>query len=133
MGEGIGFTALLPIPAKDKMCVETVGGAWSNGQRSRPQTSSKVGSRVAVTLGPGLWAAVAAVQREGRAGGDRIGAAGVLLPQVAADDVIKSGWCWRHTRLCLLSNGWSLRVNVNRAGQSRGQNWTFWARFGLPG
>lgn len=83
-----------------------------------------------MALGTGLRAAVAAVQREGRAGRDRIGAVGVLLPQVALDDVIKSGWGWRHTILDLLSNGWSLGGRVNRTGQLR-RNWTILGKIRL--
>lgn len=75
---------------------------------------------MAVAVGAGLRATVAAVQREGRASGDRIGAAGMLLPQVAPDDVIKSGWGWRHARLHLLPHGRGLDRGVNMTGQSLG-------------
>lgn len=87
-----------------------------------------------MALGARLRAAVAAIQREGGAGGDRIGAAGMLLPQVAPDNIIKSGVGWRHTRLELLSNGWSLGGEGKQVLVSLEDETGFtWENYGSPG
>lgn len=49
-------------------------------------------------------------EREGGAGGDGIGAAGVLFPQVLGDDAVE-GRGGRQVALQLLLHGWSL---INR-------------------
>lgn len=56
-------------------------------QHPAPQAGGEVGRGLPPLLG--LGAAVGGVQRKGGAGGDRIGAAGVLFPQVLGDDAVE--------------------------------------------
>lgn len=74
-------------------------------QHPAPQAGGEVGRR----LSPLLWlrTAVGGVQGERGAGGDRVGAAGVLFPQVLRDDAVESRG-GRKVALQLLLHGWSL-------------------------
>lgn len=74
-------------------------------QHPAPQAGGEVGRR----LSPLLWlrTAVGGVQGERGAGGDRVGAAGVLFPQVLRDDAVKCRG-GRKVALQLLLHGWSL-------------------------
>lgn len=74
-------------------------------QHPAPQAGSEVGRRLSPLLG--LRTAVGGVQGERGAGGDRVGAAGVLFPQVLRDDAVE-GRGGRKVALQLLLHGWSL-------------------------
>lgn len=74
-------------------------------KHSAPQACREVGRRLPPLLG--LGAAVGGEEREGRAGGDGVGAAGVLFPQVLRDDAVE-GRGGRKVALQLLLHGWSL-------------------------
>lgn len=70
-----------------------------------PEAGGEIGRRLPPLLW--LWAAVGGEEGERGAGGDRIRAAGVLLPQVLCDDAVQ-GWRGRKVALQLLLHGWSL-------------------------
>ena len=74
-------------------------------QHPAAQAGGEVGRRLSPLLG--LRTAVGGVQGERGAGGDRVGAAGVLFPQVLGDDAVE-GRRGRKVALQLLLHGWSL-------------------------
>lgn len=74
-------------------------------QHPAAQASGEVGRCLSPLLG--LGAAVGGEEGKGGAGGDRIGAAGVLLPQVLGDDAVEARGR-RNVSLQLLLQDWSL-------------------------
>lgn len=74
-------------------------------QHPAPQTGGEVGGCLSPLFG--LWAAVRGEKGERRTGGDGVGAAGVLLPQVLCDDAVK-GRRRRQVALQLLFHSRSL-------------------------
>lgn len=74
-------------------------------QHPAPQAGGEVWRRLPPLLR--LGAAVGGVKRKGGAGGDRIGAASVLLPQVLGDDAVE-GRGGGEVALQLLLHGGSL-------------------------
>lgn len=97
------------VPAVDQVPVQTapVHGAVLRVQPA-PQAGGEVGGRLAPLRG--LGAAVGGEQGEGGAGGDGVGAAGVLLPQVLGDDAVQGGR-GRQVALHRLPHGGRLRTD----------------------
>lgn len=101
------------LPAKYEMSIQapSVHTSVFRVQHPAPQASGEVGRCLSSLLG--LWAAVGGEQRERGACGDRVGAAGVLFPQVLSNDAVE-GWRGRKVVFHLLFHCWSLTKREER-------------------
>lgn len=86
-------------------------------QHPAAQAGGEVGRRLSSLLR--LGAAVRGEEGERGAGGDGVGAAGVLLPQVLGDDAVE-GRRGGEVALQLLLHGWSLRDGARIKRRHRG-------------
>lgn len=95
------------LPAKYQVSIKaaSVHASILRVQHPAPQAGGEVWRRLPPLLR--LGAAVGGVKRKGGAGGDGVGAAGVLLPQVLGDDAVE-GRGGGEVALQLLLHGWSL-------------------------
>lgn len=86
-----GRPSVCLLPAKYQVSVQTasVHSSVLRVQHPAAQAGGEVGRRLSPLLG--LWASVGGEEGEGGAGGDGIGAASVLLPQVLCDDAVEGG------------------------------------------
>lgn len=95
------------LPAEYQVSVQTpsVHASILRVQHPAPQAGGEVGRCLSPLLR--LGAAVGGEERKGGAGGDGVGAVGVLFPQVLSDDAVE-GRGGRKVALQLLLHGWSL-------------------------
>lgn len=85
-------------------------------QHPGTQAGGEVGRSLSSLLG--LRAAVGREKRERGACGDRVGAAGVLFPQVLGDDAVER-WRGRKVAFQLLLHCWSLTERKERVAELR--------------
>lgn len=97
--------SLLPAEYQVSVQAASVHTLIFRVQHSALKPRREVGRRLPPLLG--LGATVRGEEREGRAGGDGVRAAGVLLPQILSDDAVE-GRGGGQVALQLLLHGWSL-------------------------